>query len=118
MVQIMQNRNERPSPIVCIAYHQLSIMTGIKDPTKQPDLEKIKQENEQMNVIVKRSFMDIKNMYMQHFFKFSKDMAESFRSILDDIKVRIEEFHEQNQSIFDLFSLSQLQKWSQSQREQ
>lgn len=40
------------------------------------------------------------------------------RSILDDIKVRIEEFHEQNQSIFDLFSLSQLQKWSQSQREQ
>lgn len=54
-------------------------MTGIKDPTKQPDLEKIKQENEQMNVIVKRSFMDIKNMYMQHFFKFSKDMAESFR---------------------------------------
>lgn len=54
-------------------------MTGIKDPTKQPDLEKIKQENEQMNVLVRRSFMDIKNMYMQHFFKFSKDMTESFR---------------------------------------
>lgn len=54
-------------------------MTGIKDPTKQSDLEKIKQENEQMNVIVKKSFMDIKNMYMQRFFEFSKDMAESFR---------------------------------------
>ena len=53
-------------------------MTGIKDPTKQPDLEKIKQENEQMNVIVKRSFMDIKNMYMQHFFKFSKEQAIQF----------------------------------------
>ncbi|PBC32061.1 TWiK family of potassium channels protein [Apis cerana cerana] len=104
--------------LVMYIHAQLSIMTGIKDPTKQPDLEKIKQENEQMNVLVRRSFMDIKNMYMQHFFKFSKDMAESFRSILDDIKVRIEEFHEQNQSIFDLFSLSQLQKWSQSQREQ
>lgn len=113
MVQIVQNRTDRPSAIVCIAYRQLSTMTGIKDPTEQPKLEKIKQGNDQMNAIVKKRFTDLTNTCMQDLFKFSENMAESFRSILDNIKVRIEQFHEQNRSIFDLFSLSSLQKWSQ-----
>lgn len=54
-------------------------MTGIKDPTEQPKLEKIKQGNDQMNAIVKKRFTDLTNTCMQDLFKFSKNMTESFR---------------------------------------
>ncbi|CAK9815348.1 hypothetical protein ANTQUA_LOCUS8396 [Anthophora quadrimaculata] len=111
MVQIMQNRTERPSAIVCIAYRQLSAMTGIKDPTEEPKVEQIKQESKEMNAIVKKRFTDLTNVYMQDFFEFSRNMTESFRSMLNDLKVHIELFREQNKSLFDLFSLSNLQKW-------
>ncbi|CAK9797052.1 hypothetical protein ANTPLA_LOCUS1067 [Anthophora plagiata] len=112
----MQNRTERPSAIVCIAYRQLSVMTGIKDPTEEPKVEQIKQESRGMNAIVKTSFTDITNVCMQDFFEFSRTMTESFRSMLDDLKVRFELFREQNKSIFDLFSLSNLEKWSQREK--
>ncbi|CAL7952368.1 unnamed protein product [Xylocopa violacea] len=91
-------------------------MTGIKDPTEPPKVEIIKQEKETMDAIVRKSFSNLTNICMQDFCNFSKDMTETFRSMLENLKVRIEQFHEQNRSIFDLFSLSQLQKWS--QREQ
>ncbi|KOC68894.1 hypothetical protein WH47_10882 [Habropoda laboriosa] len=91
-------------------------MTGIKDPTEEPKVEQIKQENKEMSAIVKKGFTDLTNVCMQDFFEFSRGMTESFRSMLDDLKDRFEQFREQNKSIFDLFSLSNLQKWI--QREQ
>lgn len=53
-------------------------MTGFKDPIEQRKVEKI-EENIQMNVVAKKSLSDLTTIYMQDFFKFSKDMAESFR---------------------------------------
>ncbi|KAK1129286.1 hypothetical protein K0M31_020414 [Melipona bicolor] len=90
----MQNRIDRPSAIVCIAYRQLSIMTGIKDPTEQPKLEETKPKNEQTNGIIKKTFMDFTNIYMQDFFEFSKNMTEFIRSIGNDLTVSIQQYQE------------------------
>ncbi|KAK9303396.1 hypothetical protein QLX08_004888 [Tetragonisca angustula] len=73
---------------------QLSIMTGIKDPTEQPKLEEIKPKNEQMNGIIKKTFMDFTNTYMQDFFEFSKNMTEFIRSIGNDLTVSIQQYQE------------------------
>ncbi|XP_043526139.1 uncharacterized protein LOC122537192 isoform X2 [Frieseomelitta varia] len=73
---------------------QLSIMTGIKDPTEQPKLEETKPKNEQTNGIIKKTFMDFTNIYMQDFFEFSKNMTEFIRSIRNDLTVSIQQYQE------------------------
>lgn len=91
-------------------------MTGIKDPTEPPKVEQLNQEGERINAVVKRSLADLTNIYMEDLFQLSRDMTESFRLMLDNLRLRFEQFREENQSIFDLFSIAQLQKWT--QREQ
>ncbi|XP_017763338.1 PREDICTED: uncharacterized protein LOC108553079 isoform X2 [Eufriesea mexicana] len=93
-------------------------MIGIKDPTEPPKLEQLKQGHEQMNYAMKSvtiQNLDLANIQM-HFFEFSKGMADKFRSILDNLKAHIQRFYEQNQPIFDLFSLPQLQEWSERKK--
>ncbi|XP_076237568.1 uncharacterized protein LOC143181170 [Calliopsis andreniformis] len=109
----LQNDTERPSAIVCIAYRQISTMTGVKDPTEPPKkVEEVKPEN-QNNAVIKLGIADFQIQSMQSILDFSRDMAESLRLFIEDLKARIEQFREQKESILDLFSI---EKWT--QREQ
>ncbi|XP_015428482.1 PREDICTED: uncharacterized protein LOC107185334 [Dufourea novaeangliae] len=113
---LLQINTERPSALVCIAYRQVSTMTGAKNPAEQPKVEEMNEAIKQNNVIMKKRFGDLKINSMESFLEFSKDMMESLRSLLEELKIRFEQFREQQQNIFDYFSLSNLQKLT--QREQ
>ncbi|XP_043249669.1 uncharacterized protein LOC122395837 [Colletes gigas] len=111
---LLQNNTERPSALVCIAYSQLSAMTGIKDPTEPPKVEEIKEENK--HAILKLNLTDLKIQSMQTFLEFSKEMMQSFKLFLDELKVQFEQYRNDNQTIVELLTLSNLHKWT--QREQ
>ncbi|XP_076278088.1 uncharacterized protein LOC143207992 [Lasioglossum baleicum] len=108
----LRNITERPSALVCIAYRQVSVMTGTKDPTEKPKVQEVQNGIMEKNALLKKSFADFKVNYVETCLEFSKDMMESLRLLLEELKVRFEQFREQPQSILDFFSLSNVLNWT------